>query len=78
MGFDLRTRVGWRNLMTTYKYRAYKRDWKMVFTDTVMPIVCAVIGHRVYDSNAPGSPPEWACKRCCHYVKAPSMAQREG
>ena len=71
MGFDLRTKIGRQNLRTTYQYKAYKRDWSMILGDTLLSLVCAVLGHERYDANNQNGcygPPEWACKRCHHYI----------
>jgi len=55
----------------------YRLDWKLIATDTLMPIVCAVIGHRIWDSAMGYGPPSWACKRCFRYVPAEQITLRE-
>lgn len=71
MGFDLRTKAGWINFRTAFSDRTYRLDWRDVLKDTFMPICCAALGHRAYDSNAGGYPCEWACLRCRKYIPAP-------
>jgi hypothetical protein len=81
MGFDLRTRIGWKNLYTQFKCavrnKAYSYpDVKTVFSDTFMPLVCAVKGHREYDSGNSGYWGELACNRCYHYIGKPPEGQK--
>lgn len=72
MGFDLLTAQGRENLGFVWKHRraGYRLDWKLVFEDTLMPLVCRVGGHLIYDANRGGTP-DYACWRCHTYQKAP-------
>ena len=66
MGFNLLQKRGRENFIYVWERRhgAYKLDWQLVFEDTVMPLVCKVVGHSKYfpDPNVP------ACKRCHNYL----------
>jgi hypothetical protein len=78
MGFDLRTKAGRSNFWFVWKRRkgAYRLNWREVLGDTFLPIVCFVICHEPYNTNDMNvyGPPEWACKRCRHYL--PTQVQR--
>ena len=68
IGYDLFTQRGRKNFFNGLK------NWKThdlgyIWRDTFAKILCLFIGHNKYDSNAGGYPEEWACKRCCKYVK---------
>ena len=62
MGFDLTTKIGWKNLKYQWKSGI---QWKYVFTDTFIKFYCKLIGHNEYNSNG-----ERACKRCHHYINS--------
>jgi hypothetical protein len=83
MGFDLRTRIGWGNLFTQFKsaWRCGAYAYppvKTVLSDTFMPVVCFVKGHREYDSGNSGYWGELACNRCWHYIGKPPKDKNEG
>lgn len=69
MGFDLRKKVGWTNLRYVLNHKGYKIRWRDVATHTLMPLWCGIRGHDAYESNQGGSPAEWACKRCRHFIE---------
>lgn len=77
-GFNLLTESG------RYHFKRSRYKWhnrRLIFEDTFMPLVCGLIGHRIYDSNREGDrvygPPEWACKRCHRYVDNPFADKTE-
>jgi hypothetical protein len=44
--------------------------WRYVWLDTVMPLVCSVIGHVEYDCSDPGEVgTEFACRRCHQFTR---------
>jgi hypothetical protein len=38
-------------------------QWRLIFEDTVMPLVCLIAGHVPYDSDG-----DVACRRCHKYL----------
>lgn len=68
MSYNLFKRAGWYTLRHCLKYRAYRWDWRLMFEDMFMPVVCAVRGHDEFDANPGGYPPEPACRRCHRWL----------
>ncbi len=65
-GFDLFNKNGrycfWRDLK---KGRFQSLMWR----DTFAQIWCKIVGHNKYNCNCTNEPVQYACKRCCKYVK---------
>ena len=73
MGFDLLTPQGRSNFrqqaQSARRCGAYAYpSARLVLGDTLLPLVCAVVGHRPYDSDRNGHWSELACLRCHHYI----------
>ena len=66
MGFDCTTALGRKNVAYVFKNRrmGYKFDWRLIFEDTFMPIVCKFTGHNPYYTMNNGT----ACQRCHKYL----------
>jgi hypothetical protein len=59
MGFDLTTKIGWKNL----RYASWRSARHYFLRDTFSKIWCLVVGHIEYDTfNG------LACKRCQQYI----------
>lgn len=57
------------------KNKKWKSAWyfikhfnKTTYEDTVMPIVCKIIGHKPYQPDSEFEPKVWACTRCHQYI----------
>ena len=74
MRFNLLTEIGRKNLMVTYQYRGYKREWRLIFDDTIMPFICKIAGHKPYNPNGGlEASPEMACFRCHQFLPTESV-----
>lgn len=59
MGYDLFTRQGWKNL-----YSNPSGARKHLLRDTLMRLICTVVGHRREKDDSGRT----VCYRCCHYL----------
>ena len=68
--YDLFTKVGRRNFYRLLYFQQLKgsKNSDLMWGDTFNQIWCWIVGHRLYNSNEGGYPPEMACKRCHHYI----------
>jgi hypothetical protein len=66
-GYNLFTRFGRKNFRQDIRHI----DWHLVVEDTFMPLVCAALGHIVYDAADPyermNGKAVYACRRCHTY-----------
>ena len=62
--FDLKTKIGWKNCIER-KFDKWSRQH--ILADTFYEMLCYVVGHKTYQTEDK----EYACKRCCRYVKSP-------
>ena len=62
-GFDLFTKSGRIHFLRSIKRHKFPT---YVWVDNL--IWCWVAGHDRYDANKEHGDPEWACKRCHHYL----------
>lgn len=53
------------------RWRSWRNRWtrRLIFEDNVMPLVCAVVGHRPYNTSTIYEPPEHACARCHRWLR---------
>lgn len=62
------------DLFNKYGRRAFWRELKrgriqsLMWVDTFGRFRCLLIGHDLYDANAGGCPPEFACRKCHKYI----------
>ena len=61
-GYDLTTKIGWQHL----KKNGYTN---LLWRDTFAQFVCKIVGHNIYDSDYGSGTPDYACKRCCKFIK---------
>lgn len=66
-GFNLRNKYG----REAFRRQRWKHmPWGYVWKDTVMPLVCRVIGHIEYDCSDLGrAGEEFACRRCGQFTR---------
>jgi hypothetical protein len=50
------------------KTKARPVNWRLVYEDSFMPMVCKLVGHKGYQPDPEWEPEEWACKRCHRFL----------
>ena len=67
-GFNLLKAAGRYHLRQRKRWRDV--PWHYVWTDTVLPLYCRVVGHVEYDcSDPPYRGHEFACRRCHQFTR---------
>lgn len=56
----------WRAL---FRRRTWRYSRRLVFEDNLMPLVCAMVGHRPYNTSTIYEKPEHACQRCHSWLR---------
>lgn len=59
----------WRNPRMLLRRRTWRYSKRLVFDDSVLWMVCAVIGHRPYNTSTIYESPEHACRRCHRWLR---------
>ena len=68
-GFNLLHAGNLANVKSKWR-KGWHIPWRLVFEDTVYPLVCRVIGHNEYDCSDPGhAGEEFACRRCHQFTQ---------
>ena len=65
MGYDLLSKQGIKNFMSRKRV-----DYRLVFEDTIMPLICKIVGHVEYHDDLMHDPGQTACRRCHHFIKS--------
>lgn len=59
-----RVTVSRRWLRPSRLFRLRRWEWRLVFEDNLAWLVCAIVGHRPYNTSTIYEAPEHACQRC--------------
>lgn len=65
-GFDLFNKFGRKAFWNYLKRGRFQSD---MWRDTFGRFACWFLGHDRYNAAMANEPPEYACKRCCHWIK---------
>lgn len=67
-GFNLFNAGGRYHLSIRKRWRDV--PWRLVLTDTVLPLYCRIVSHVEYDCSDPGrSGEDFACRRCHQFTR---------
>ena len=59
-----------RNPKALLRWRSWKWNWRLILVDNLAWMVCAVFGHRPYNTSTINDKPEHACHRCHRWLRA--------